>query len=580
MKAAALLESDEEGTEGGSQRRMFDDIKDFDESGWRGESGGLRQVSRGQKQERERDKERDRGEESDQEQYDRAERRSEKYRYKRGERTSPEERREQTEDYRRDTQGKQKVEEYRIDSPNQSQRFAREQEGRAISKEVYVPEYEQQQIDYDERQQDPHRPNTKEQTYRSDEDQHPPPQDTHKINQVTGNLEQTQEPEIDSEEEQENFIKEIKLVLKKLFAFYGSFGNRIGSDKMNFTQFLKLANDANLVSGKLDQKTITLIFTSVNKVQSNLRYEGFVRVLHGLAKRKFPNGDTNSKFKRLLKANILPLYETIYEETDLGTEDRVLKSRINFGTLMLIHMKLATLKGIYRRYFMGKSKAIIAIEPTKVFEASRKDLFAFLREFEILPVLINNSLASNFYGEIYNVESWVEKMGAHAQTAHDLAKITGALGTGFTFFKFVLFLVKISAYAFAYASNLPKFCRAVRFTADERFYLLLERMEVSRGFHGICLTHVDRVSHPRLVLTGGEIGDMHRETNAFPHFEDFLPLGGSERPWMLSDARRPGTGTEQDIYLGLCETGNNQFSQSGGDRKQGRKRPSRERDLR
>ena len=35
----------------------------------------------------------------------------------------------------------------------------------------------------------------------------------------------------------------------------------------------------------------------------------------------------------------MPLFNTIYNETDLGTEDKILKAKINFATLMLCHIR-------------------------------------------------------------------------------------------------------------------------------------------------------------------------------------------------------------------------------------------------
>ena len=359
----------------------------------------------------------------------------------------------------------------------------------------------------------------------------------------------------DSEDEERDFVKDVKLVLKKLFGFYGSFGSRASNNKMNFTQFLKLATDACLVGHGLDQRKVTLIFTSVNKVQSNLTYEKFVKVLHGLGQAKFKKGDSNQKFKDLLSKHILPLYETIYEETDLGTEDRILKSKVPFPTLMLIHLRLATLKAVYQRFFKSEMTQNYMISEQKMYKASRQDLFTFLREFELLPSLLNNSLASNFFHEIFSIDQWIDQMGQHAQSVHDLAKVvSGCGGISFTFFKFIYFLIKISLYVFSDPSNVPLPFRELTFTPDEKFYLLLERLEVSQGFLGLCLTHVGKVTHPRLVLTAKEITEMHKETGAFPHFEDFISPNSQNKPWMLIDcvkSHSPGQSQNMlDLFTG------------------------------
>lgn len=353
-------------------------------------------------------------------------------------------------------------------------------------------------------------------------------------------------------------IDTIKSILKKLFSFYSSFGNRLTSNKMNFTQFLKLATDACVLdSPQVNQQRLTLVFTRVNKIQSGLDYPKFVKVLHGIAQIKYKHGDSNEKFRSLLNRHILPLYETIYEETDMGTEDKILKSKISFPTLMLVHLKLGTLRGIYERFFKSEMSKNYMISDKKMFKLSRQDLLTFLRDFELLPSLVNNSLASNFYQEVFHIDSWVDQMGAAAQSVHDLAKIlAGGKGLSFTFFKFVFFLIKLSMYVFSDPNNLPRPFRNISFTHDEKFYLLLERMEVSQGFLNVCLTHVKKLSHPRLVLNAREIIEMHKETNAFPNFEDFLERSKVDNsPWMLIDfvkqEQHLDMASSQNLYEGL-----------------------------
>jgi hypothetical protein len=367
-------------------------------------------------------------------------------------------------------------------------------------------------------------------------------------------------PETNSEKRKEGSpsIDSIKLILKKLFSFYSSFGNRLTSNKMNFTQFLKLATDACILdSPQINQQRLTLVFTRVNKIQSGLDYPKFVKVLHGLAQIKYKAGDSNDKFRSLLNRHILPLYETIYEETDMGTEDKILKSKISFPTLMLVHLKLATLRGIYERYFKAEMSKNYMVSDKEMFKLSRQDLLNFLREFELLPSLVNNSLANNFYHEVFYIDTWIDQMGNHAQSVHDLAKIlAGGKGISFTFFKFVFFLIKLSMYVFSDPNNLPRPFRNLSFTNDEKFYLLLERMEVSQGFLTVCMTHIKKLSHPRLVLNSKEISEMHKETNAFPNFEDFLDKSKNENtPWMLIDYVKQDPMFEmadsQNLYAGL-----------------------------
>ena len=58
-------------------------------------------------------------------------------------------------------------------------------------------------------------------------------------------------------------------------------------------------------------------------------------------------------------------------------------------------------------------------------------------------------------------------------------------GESFTFFRFTVYLSRLGIYIFSDLNNLPSTHKQVNFTADEKIYLLLERLDISGGISKI-----------------------------------------------------------------------------------------------
>ena len=330
--------------------------------------------------------------------------------------------------------------------------------------------------------------------------------------------------DLSKKSEDEVYVRTIKTNLKKLFNFYSSFGNREGGNKMKCSQFLKLCSDSGIIDKTLDSKSVEIGYIYIMKSQTNLPYEYFVKLLHYLAQIKYALGDPNENFKQLLETNIIPLFEAVYQETDLGMEDKILKSKIGFATLMLVHLRKEIYFAIYAKYFKHEKEKTFAPNEKAITEKSRKSLIQFLRDFELLPNLLNISIVHNFFTEILSMELYDK---GETNTI-DLCKVIGKdTGLYFTFSKFVFILIKLSLYIFSDLNNIPKQFKDLKFTSDEKFYMMLERLELSQGFFDLVLHKKSRIT-----LLGKEIADMHKETNAFPNFEDYIDETDNSA-WML-----------------------------------------------
>ena len=337
--------------------------------------------------------------------------------------------------------------------------------------------------------------------------------------------------EVSPEQMHDGEIKQLKQSLKKLFNFYASFANRLANFKMKCSQFLKLATDAGINSKEFNTKKIQLIFISINKNQQGVDYETFIRVLHQIAQEVYSLRGPNANFKALLDQKIIPLYNQIYEQTDLGVEDKILHGKIQIATLMIVHFRKEILLTIYSRYFAEEKNATnLNLQDKVLADKSKQGLLLFLREFEILPSLVNIGIVNNFYNELSFLDSNEQRSN---QSWSDLSRTIGFdFGRIFTFNKFVYFLVKISIYVFSDCNNIPKRFRDVHFSSDEKFYMLLERLEISQGFFDIAYGKFGKSSGTRLTLLSKELADLHKETSAFLNFEDFIDESDSS-PWMI-----------------------------------------------
>lgn len=88
----------------------------------------------------------------------------------------------------------------------------------------------------------------------------------------------------------------------------------------------------------------------------------------------------------------------IYNETEMGLEDRILNTKISLSTILVLKMTIKPFKAVYSFYFKNEVSKMINDKPSKT--KLEKELFKFLRDFEICPQLITKGLAYNFLTEV------------------------------------------------------------------------------------------------------------------------------------------------------------------------------------
>lgn len=318
-----------------------------------------------------------------------------------------------------------------------------------------------------------------------------------------------------------DFVNKMREMLKKIFHFYASFGNRCNTKFLKPSQFIKMMVDSDISDGALTQTKLDILFLQACKKSKTLEFEDFLELLLLVAGKKVkrePNPD--KAFRQLLVQFLQPLHDRILAETDVGVEDKILHSPLNVSTLLVLKMITKPLQALYKHYFEWEINRPLQEKPS--LAKVETELFAFLKDFEVCPQLIPKSAAYSLFNQILATKS--EDLCRNHQY-QDLEKILGKdLGENFTFFRFVVYLGRVGIYIFSDVNNVPTTHRSTGFSVDEKVYLLLERLDISNGISK--LTHLlqkDKAGpqgQHKLSLMRDSLLHIHRETGAYPNFFD------------------------------------------------------------
>ena len=203
-------------------------------------------------------------------------------------------------------------------------------------------------------------------------------------------------------------------------------------------------------------------------------FETFLQLVTKLATVKYKTTDSKSEaLNQLLHQHLLPLYENIYNQTELGIDDEMLHEEIHENAILLLKHVHSTLSKIFHCYFPWESQA--GPQDKSVKGRSEKALFLFLREFDICPTLITKSTAYTIWTEV--LDTPIDQLTHSTTLPNIIPFLERDFGTLFTFARFCAFIVRAAMIAYIDAPGL----NGRSFNSSERFALLLERMELSSG---------------------------------------------------------------------------------------------------
>lgn len=230
------------------------------------------------------------------------------------------------------------------------------------------------------------------------------------------------------------------------------------------SKMYKMLVDACL-DDRIDRNELDLLFVQANHHKTNMEFSTFLNLISRISLMLFP-GPPHSALQAILENHFLPLYVEITQERHKSDEIQVdvIIEKLFKNVAPILHQ-------IYCMYFQQETKDSVT-DALKITQKSEKDLFKFLREFEICPAIINKSKIYAIWTQITE-KSISGKTPIYWETAIAISEGGKLEGKIFTFGFFLDLIVLISRQSYCEDSNVQ---------LGEGVCLLFERMELSKGF--------------------------------------------------------------------------------------------------
>lgn len=143
----------------------------------------------------------------------------------------------------------------------------------------------------------------------------------------------------------------IRQVIKKVFVFYVSFGDRINNAFLKGNRLQKMMHDSFMFDRAITHKSLDLLFAKHSKNRVSLDFDAFLSLLIDIALKKYPSKSVKESFNDLFKTHIKPLYCNLYKETEVGELEVIFKEPLTKEILILMK-KIAPVFGkLHRAYF-------------------------------------------------------------------------------------------------------------------------------------------------------------------------------------------------------------------------------------
>lgn len=267
-------------------------------------------------------------------------------------------------------------------------------------------------------------------------------------------------------------VDEIRQELKKIFAFYVSFGDRLNSTSLKANKLHKMMHDAYLYDENITKKKVDILFCKISKNKPSIDFENFLTLLLNIAVKKYPDTDQRQAFIDLFVNNLKPLYDNLYKETDLGDFDYICKQELDDDVILIMTAISPVFAKLHKFYFDCEYQRY---DRKLVKQKSETGILSFLKEFEICPTLINVSLAFQLFQDV--METPKQGLACNQNLPFKLPREEGR---EFTLTRFIVFLTRLALVITSQVNgdNHPE----ALYTQSDKLLNLLERMEYSPGF--------------------------------------------------------------------------------------------------
>jgi len=276
---------------------------------------------------------------------------------------------------------------------------------------------------------------------------------------------------------------DFKYILKKIFVFYVSFGDRLNATHLKANKLYKMMHDSYIMDENITKKNLDILFCKHSKNAPSIDFERFLSLILNIAAIKYPSLEPKEAFFELFNNFLKPLYNNLYTETDLGEFDVISKQAIDTDVIQIISHISPVISKLYRSYFDAEFSKLGSKETRQKSEAA---LLQLLKDFDICPALTNVSVAYSLMQEILDTPK--KELTGNVMSQLKLDKDEGR---EFTLSRFLVYLAKLSN--IAYSKIEDEQIDSGELTQAEKLLMMLERMEFSNGFINfekkICTTH-------------------------------------------------------------------------------------------
>lgn len=269
---------------------------------------------------------------------------------------------------------------------------------------------------------------------------------------------------------------DFKEVLRKVFGFYASFGDRINKDTLTANNLVKLVHDAGLIDKvTLNLNAVNILFFKHSLKTNSIDLDKFLLIVIDIAAIKYPDISQKDAFFRVFNEYFKPLYYSLYTETSLGEHDVIFQEPVEPETIAILAEIAPVLARLYR-YIFACEYQHSDYKTAKV--KSELQLPFFFKEFDLSPFIINLNLGHALFREVINVDKDYLKQNFSFPILLEKDQ-----GIAFTLKKFLLYLVRLAIIGFS-----ASLCQDLAegdldsFSQQDKLALLLEKMEVSGGF--------------------------------------------------------------------------------------------------
>lgn len=278
-------------------------------------------------------------------------------------------------------------------------------------------------------------------------------------------------------------MQTIKLIMKRLFSFYVSFGDRLNTSFIRTAQVFRILEEANITSRNIDQHDVEILFYKHSNDQASIDFYTFLDLMIDIAEMKFSDLKEQEALMRLFEKHLKPLYASIYINTDVGEHDIIFKQPLEKKLLQVLWNAEKVLKNIYKKCFpLEFVRGTVEDFGLRTYiQKSDNAYFSFLKDFNISPSLIGKSLANSLFQEI--VETSIEDLTYNPVIPNVLADPESDCGRRLTFSRFLVIIARLALISYS-AKNSAR--TTANFANDlepvQKLLLLMERMEFSNGF--------------------------------------------------------------------------------------------------